>query len=154
VTLPTSDIARFADAIEAQARTRLEIAQLSPRLRIDAELHPRDLNLALATQLRKLAPFGAGNPEPVFVCRTLAAHEVRLLPDKKGTGPGHLKLRLGESRGPVAAEVDAPEVDAIGFGLGGTAVPVGARLDAAFQLAVDTWNGLERLQLKLKDVRT
>ena len=90
----------------------------------------------------------------MFVCRALAAREVRLLPDKKGTGPGHLKLRLGEALGPIAAELDSPEVDAIGFGLGGTALPVGARLDAAFQLSVDTWNGAERLQLKLKDVRT
>lgn len=154
VTLHTGDIARFSEAIETEARSKLDPAQLSPRLRIDAELHPRDLSMSLATQLRRLAPFGAGNPEPVFVCRALAASEVRLLPDKRGTGPGHLKLRLGEARGPVAAELDAPQVDAIGFGLGGTALPVGARLDAAFQLSVDTWNGAERLQLKLKDVRT
>lgn len=154
VTLATTDIGCFADAIENEARSKLDAAELTPRLRIDAELHARDLDVSLARQLRRLGPFGAGNPEPVFRCRALAAHEVRLLPDKKGAGPGHLKLRLAEQRGPMAAEMDPPEVDAIGFGLGGATVPVGARLDAAFQLGVDNWNGLERLQLKLKDVRT
>jgi single-stranded-DNA-specific exonuclease len=153
VTLETSRIGAFSEALEAQGRQSLEASQLSPRLRIDAELHPRDVHLDLATQLRRLAPFGAGNPEPVFFCRELAAHEVRLLPDKKGIGPGHLKLRLGEAGARVAESESAP-LDAIGFNLGGTSLPVGSRLDAAFQLSIDTWNGAERLQLKLKDVKT
>ena len=152
VTLDASRIGAFAQALEAQGREALDPAQLSARLRIDAELHPREVSLDLAAQLRRLAPFGAGNPEPVFFCRELAAHEVRLLPDKRGTGPGHLKLRLGEAGG-RAGEEESIALDAIGFHLGGTALAVGSRLDAAFQLAVDTWSGSERLQLKLKDVR-
>lgn len=151
VTLDTARIAEFADALESEARAKLQRDQLVPRLRIDAELRPADIDLKLAQAFRRLAPFGAGNPEPVFLCSELTAHEVRLLPDKRGAGPGHLKLRLGELRG--VAEVDPPEFDAIGFGLGGTALAVGARLDAAFQLSVDEWNGAPRLQLKLKDLR-
>src|SRR5438270_222438 len=138
--LPTSGIGEFADAIESEARTKLDAAQLTPRLRIDAELQPAEIGLRLAEQVRRLAPFGAGNPEPVFVCSELTASEVRLLPDKKGVGPGHLKLRLSEMRGPVVAETDAAAFDAIGFSLGGMTLPIGARLDAAFQLAVDSWN--------------
>jgi single-stranded-DNA-specific exonuclease len=152
VTLDTSRIGAFAQALEAQGREALDPAQLSARLRIDAELHPAEVRMDLATQLRRLAPFGAGNPEPVFFCRELAAHEVRLLPDKKGTGPGHLKLRLGEA-GARVAEQEPLALDAIGFNLGGTSLPVGSRLDAAFQLCVDTWNGADRLQLKLKDLK-
>ena len=153
VTLDTSSIAAFSAALETEARGQLDPAQLSPRLRIDAELRPAEIGMKLAEQLRRLAPFGAGNPEPVFICSELTANEVRLLPDKKGTGPGHLKLKLGEARGPGVAEAEGPEFDAIGFSLGGTALPVGARLDAAFQLSVDSWNGAERLQLKLKDLK-
>ena len=153
VTLDTSSIAAFSQALEAEARSKLEAAQLSPRLRIDTGLSPAEIGMGLAEQLRRLAPFGAGNPEPVFICSELTAHEVRLLPDKKGAGPGHLKLKLGEARGPGVAEVDSPEFDAIGFSLGGTSLPVGARLDAAFQLSIDSWNGAQRLQLKLKDLK-
>jgi single-stranded-DNA-specific exonuclease len=152
VTLDTARISAFAEALEAQGREKLDVAQLSARLRIDAELHPGEIRMELASQLRRLAPFGAGNPEPVFFCRELAAHEVRLLPDKKGTGPGHLKLRLGD--GPRVAELDSPVLEAIGFNLGGIALPAGSRVDAAFQLSIDTWNGAERLQLKLKDLKT
>jgi single-stranded-DNA-specific exonuclease len=153
VTLEVSSIAGFAAALETEARAKLDPAQLTPRLRIDAELRPVEISMRLAEALRRLAPYGAGNPEPVFVCSELSASEVRLLPDRRGDGPGHLKLRLAEARGPGVAEVDAPEFDAIGFGLGATALPVGTRLDAAFQLSIDTWNGSERLQLKLKDLR-
>src|SRR4051812_1778349 len=153
ITLDTARISAFSEALEVQGREALDAAQLSPRLRIDAELHPQEVQMELASQLRRLAPFGAGNPEPVFFCRELAAHEVRLLPDKKGTGPGHLKLRLGEA-GSRVAEQDGHALEAIAFNLGGTAVAVGSRLDAAFQLAVDSWSGVERLQLKVKDLRT
>ena len=152
VTLDTARIPAFAEALEAEGKEALDPAQLSPRLRIDAELHPREVGMELASQLRRLAPFGAGNPEPVFFCRDMAAHEVRLLPDKKGTGPGHLKLRLGEA-GSRVAEEESIALDAIGFNLGGTSLPVGSRLDAAFQLSIDTWNGADRLQLKLKAFR-
>ncbi|MGZ6142768.1 MAG: single-stranded-DNA-specific exonuclease RecJ, partial [Myxococcales bacterium] len=151
VTLDTARIGEFADALESEARAKLDPEQLTPRLRIDAELRPADIGMKLAEQVRRLAPFGAGNPEPVFLCSELTANEVRLLPDKRGAGPGHLKLRLGQLRG--VAEVDPPEFDAIGFGLGGTSLAVGSRLDAAFQLAVDNWSGSDRLQLKLKDLR-
>jgi single-stranded-DNA-specific exonuclease len=154
VTLETANIAAFAEALESEARSKLDPAQLSPRLRIDAELRPSEIGLKLAEQLRRLAPFGAGNPEPVFRCPELTAREVRLLPDKKGAGPGHLKLRLGEARGAGVADVDAPELDAIGFGLGSLLLPVGGKVDAAFQLCIDTWNGSDRLQLKLKDLKS
>jgi single-stranded-DNA-specific exonuclease len=153
VTLETTRIGAFSQALEAQGKEALDPAQLSPRLRIDAELHPREVRMDLASQLQRLAPFGAGNPEPVFFCRELAAHEVRLLADKKGVGPGHLKLRLGEAS-PRAGEEESVALDAIGFNLGGTSLPVGSRLDAAFQVCVDTWNGADRLQLKLKDLKT
>ena len=152
VTLDTGRISDFAEALEVEGREALDPAQLSARLRIDAELHPREVRMELASQLRRLAPFGAGNPEPVFFCRELAAHEVRLLPDKKGAGPGHLKLRLGEAS-PRVSEEESIALDAIGFNLGGTVLTVGTRLDAAFQLAIDNWNGSERLQLKVKDLR-
>ena len=75
---------------------------------------------------------------------------IRLLPDKRGAGPGHLKLRLSATAGPPQK---GAELDAIGFGLGASKVEGGSELDAAFQLSLDSWNGLERLQLKLKDVR-
>ena len=148
VTLDSTDVASFAAAFEQEALAQLTPEQLAPRVRIDAHLEAAEINLALASELQRLAPFGAGNPEPVFASRGLHVSETRVLPDKKGSGPGHLKLKLAAS-----GEKSAASFASIGFGLGDRALAPGAPIDAAFQLSVDTWNGNERLQLKLKDVR-
>lgn len=153
VTLPSAGVTAFAEALEERARAQMNADMLSPRLRVDAEIDEKEIQLDLARQLQRLAPFGVGNPEPVFVCRTLTAHEVRVLPDKRGTGPGHLKLRLGPEPAVRAAE-RSPVLEAIGFGLGRAKLLPGERFDGAFQVGIDTYLGAERLQLKMKDLKT
>ena len=157
VTLQTSAVAALTAALEVQARAQLDVAQLSPRLRVDAALAADEIDLPLARELARLAPFGAGNPEPVFSCPELLAHESRVLKDKRGSGPGHLKLRLLAPAKPGAASVvrDASSgaFDAIGFGLGEVPVARGDKLCPAFQVSLDRFTGTERLQLKLKDFR-
>jgi single-stranded-DNA-specific exonuclease len=149
MTLDARELPAFAEAFEREASSQLTDDQLTPRVRIDAKLEPRELEMGLADELQKLAPFGAGNPEPVFASHGLHVSEQRVLPDKRGTGPGHLKLRVGASGG-----ADSESIGCIGFGLGDRKLDPGAPVDAAFQLSVDTWNGNDRLQLKLKDVRS
>jgi single-stranded-DNA-specific exonuclease len=159
VTLPTSAVAQLAEALEEVARERLSPEQLEPRLRIDASLRPEEIGLELAAQLRRLAPFGAGNPEPTFSCEELQALEVRTLRDRRAGGPGHLKLRLGASPPAdwsprVSDSPGSAPVDAIAFGMGSTQVARGARVRAAFQIGLDAYFGEERVQLKLKDLKT
>jgi single-stranded-DNA-specific exonuclease len=144
VTLPASALPRFAEAFEARARAGLTPEQLTPKVRIDARLLAHEASLPLAQQLRRLSPFGAGNPEPVFVCDGLPVREVRVLPDKRGAGPGHLKLRVGH---------EAEPLDAIAFGMGDRAPAPGASVAAAVQLSVDSYFGEERVQLKVKALR-
>ncbi|HKC59720.1 MAG TPA: single-stranded-DNA-specific exonuclease RecJ [Myxococcales bacterium] len=159
VTLPTSAVHRLAEALETVARERLAPEQLEPRLRIDSTVRLEEIDRALAEQLRRLAPFGAGNPEPVFACDDLEALEVRTLPDRRSGGPGHLKLRLaapvpgGWSPRVSDAPTGAP-IDAIAFGMGGIPIARGARLRAAFQIGVDSYFGEERVQLRVKGVQT
>jgi single-stranded-DNA-specific exonuclease len=161
VTVQKSALPALAEALEVQARAQLDPALLAARLRVDAVLSPAEIDLALARELSRLAPFGAGNPEPVFGCPELLAHDVRVLASRRGAGgPGHLKLRLLAPPAPGSAPsaADRPHArdgvfDAIGFGLGGLPVERGARLAAAFQLSLDRFGGDERLQLKLKDLR-
>jgi single-stranded-DNA-specific exonuclease len=145
LTLELGKLAAFSAAFEEHARRVLDVGLLEPRVRIDARLQASELTLALAHELQRLAPFGAGNPEPVFACEGLNATEVRVLKDKRGAGPGHLKVKFAGAKG--------AKVDAIGFSMGGRTVAPGSALGAAFQLGVDTWSGVEKVQLKLKDVR-
>jgi single-stranded-DNA-specific exonuclease len=89
-----------------------------------------------------LAPFGCGNPQPVFVSKSLACSP-RLLTNKRQGEEHHLKLSLDA----------APGLDAIGFGMGKRIALAEGPVDLAYQVEMDSWNGRDRVSLKLKDIR-
>jgi single-stranded-DNA-specific exonuclease len=138
VTVERERLPAFRAAFEALAAARLSEEDLLPRCRIDGWVEDGDLTDGAAADLEKLAPFGAGHPEPVFALRGAAARGRTV-----GSARVHLKLSLGP-RG----------LDAIGFGMGDRAgLCAGGPVDAAFSLGFDEWDGTRRLQLKLRDLR-
>ncbi|HEY3446909.1 MAG TPA: single-stranded-DNA-specific exonuclease RecJ [Myxococcales bacterium] len=141
LSLKPGALQAFRAALEAQAREVFGDAPMEGRCRIDAVVSPEEIDFKLVEALERLAPFGAGNPEPVLASLGLRA-EPRVLASKNG-GPGHLKLTLAKAR----------HLDIIGFGLADRAPQGGAELDAAFQVGIDEYQGIPRLSLKLKDVR-
>lgn len=132
----------FREAFERVARQRLTDADLVPKCRIDAVVETAELNERLAESLERLAPFGSGNPEPVLASLGLRATP-RVLPARNG-GPGHLKLAFEGAR----------QLDSIGFGMEESAPLAAAPLDAAFHFGIDEWNGVRRLKLRLKQLRS
>lgn len=141
VTVTREELPAFRAAFEREAALRLAGEELVGRCRIDAQVTPSALTFELCQALDALAPFGAGNPEPVLALTGTRARS-RVVGGAPGK-PGHLKLKLP----------DAPEADAIGFGLGGLAETLSPLVDLAFTMGVDEYRGERRLQLKLRDVR-
>ena len=137
LTLERAQLEPFRAAFEAHAAAELTEEDLAPRCRIDGWVEDGDLTERAAADLERLAPFGAGHPEPVFALRGAAARGRAV-----GSAGLHLKLSLG-ARG----------LDAIGFGLGDRVALCGGQVDAAFSLGFDEWDGSRRLQLKLRDLR-
>lgn len=135
LTLPAARLAEFAGAFDAVARRRLDPALLDPVLQTDGCLAAHEYDLELARQLRFAGPWGQAFPEPLF------DDEFRVL-DWKLMGQTHLRLTLqhAQRREPL---------DAVMFG-GYAGQPPPARLRAAFELAIDEWNGRERLRLLLR----
>ena len=143
LTIDAKQLPAFREAFAKIALQRLTPEDLIPRCRVDAVVNPRDLDATAVESLQKLGPFGQGNPEPVLVLRGQQARP-RVLPAKSGVpGAGHLKLAL----------VDAPELDAIGFGMADRVSLVEGPVDLAFQAGFDTFRGQRKLSLRLKDVR-
>lgn len=137
----------FLQAMEiarSMVSERLGKDVLQPSLRVDAELKLNDVSEALASQLESLAPFGEKNPMPTFVSRSVRV--VRMMP--VGKDGKHLKLSLSDHGG-------SKTWDAIGFGMGDVLeeLEVGAIIDVAYELGVNTWNGYRNVQLRLIDVR-
>lgn len=143
LTIAAERIPEFARRFVAVAGERLSPEQLVPALAIDAVVSLDALTETLARQLARLAPFGAGNREPVLAVRGLRAVSTRVLGDG-------LHLRLGVTDGQGFAE-------AIGFRLGDASDLLAftqAHVDLAFTLVVDRWEERERVQLVLRDLQT
>ena len=136
VTLNAEQIELFCQAFEQAASSRLDQQSLIPTLVLDLELQPEELTIPLVNDLQRLAPFGAGNPEPVVCIRGLRVME------KKVVGADHLRLKLGRGR---------HYVHAIAWRMAGRDIP--DLLDLAGMPEIDTWGGGARLQLRVKDFR-
>jgi len=65
----------------------------------DAEVHPEEVGVRLLSSLEKLAPFGMGNPKPVFLLRSVLIHEVSWF----GKADEHLRVRIMHDRGMMEA---------------------------------------------------
>jgi len=136
IGLKAENLDAFTDAFETEAGNRLTDADLQPVLTIDAEVQPGEVTKELAMDLKRLEPFGMGNPEPVLMLSRMMVLE------RRPVGDGHLRLRLSRDRCTFTA---------IAFNLAGREIP--ETVDIAFYPEMNVWNGTSRLQLRVRDFR-
>ena len=133
---------RLLDALHAEllkmAEQELQGSDLAPTLTVDAEVSLGQMTWDMLHALSRLEPHGYGNPAPVFACRGAQVKDSRIVGEK------HLKLMLSDGQ---------TVWDAIAFRMAERAVGLAHRVDVAFSLEVNSWNGQDRLQLHVKDIR-
>ena len=140
-------IAEFSVQFETAARLHLNAEDLIPETEVDAELDLSALNGVTMTDIRRLEPYGQGNPEPVFLTRQAQVMAARIVGGNPILGkPGHLKLLLRSPQG-------GRPVDAIGFGMAAAPVAQGGKIDLLYTPEINVWNGNASLQLRLKDLQ-
>jgi len=88
-SLPAGRLADLRSHLDTYARQRLTVADFEPVLDLDAEISFDQVTPELLQALRRLEPFGHGNPEPVF-----AANSVRLMAPPRVLKDRHVKLKL------------------------------------------------------------
>ena len=114
------------------------------RLLIDGALSAAGATGEAVASLARAGPFGAGNPEPVIA---LPAHTLVYADE---VGQSHVRARLRSGDGAI---INAIAFRAAGQKLGAAlAESRGQAVHAAGTLAVDRWNGVERVQLRLLDI--
>lgn len=141
ITIAVNKIEEFRKKINTWANI-LDENVFVPKFFGDAEVVLSELHRGLVNEIEILAPFGEGNPNPLLICR-----DIDIINSKKvGKMENHLKML-------VASE--AAVIDAIGFKLGAydEIAAAGQKVDLAFELETNFWNGNESLQLKLKDIK-
>ncbi len=133
-TVETARIPEFKARLE-KVMDVVELDQ-AENLEIEAELPSKLLTKKLLADLLCFEPTGMGNPKPLFATMNMRVDDIRTV----GNGQ-HLKLK-----------VDG--LDAIAFSLGnlGTLVKVGQLINVAFYPELDSYNGADKLQLKVVDL--
>ena len=88
-SMPAVNLPELCAHLDAYARARLTLADFEPILDVDCELPFDQITHDLFQALRRLEPFGMGNPEPVF-----AAHKLRVMAMPRVIKEKHVKLKL------------------------------------------------------------
>ncbi|WP_283576042.1 single-stranded-DNA-specific exonuclease RecJ [Limosilactobacillus pulli] len=130
-------------ALEQEAKAR-GLAESGPiKLDLAASLSPDDVNENLYDQLQRLAPFGPGNPEPVFAIHADHINNVKTM----GKQQEHLKFKLRGQKN-SAAVVAFGKADLAPLLLAGVPVTIAATF------GINEWHGKRTAQLMLKDIKT
>jgi single-stranded-DNA-specific exonuclease len=131
----------LGDAFAAYADERLDDEELLPVTTVDAIVPGAALTLDLCAELRRLAPFGLGNPGVTLLAADCELGELSAVGEGK-----HLRFRVRDHGRPAGS--------AIAFGLGSQLDRyrrVG-RYDVAFRLEENTWNGTSSPQLVVRRI--
>jgi single-stranded-DNA-specific exonuclease len=127
-------IPAFAQAFENYVMEHQQIA--APQHPVELEINPRLLTLALYTDLRRLAPFGMGNPAPQFLSLGIPIQQARS--DKQHK---HLFVDL------------SPQVTLTAWNSWQAAFQQADSLDAIYTLSIDRWQGKNKLLLQAHHLR-
>jgi single-stranded-DNA-specific exonuclease len=136
LSIDPATLEQFAEHFDQVASGMLSPEDLLPELLLDGEVAPEEITESLVSTLVQLAPYGMGNPEPLFLLAGARVVEWKILKDI------HLKLRL---------RAGEQTFEAIGFNLAGTDLP--EVVDVAFTPGLNVWNGRQTVQLRLKGIR-
>ncbi|HEV3061600.1 MAG TPA: DHHA1 domain-containing protein, partial [Vicinamibacterales bacterium] len=142
LSLDATLIKELRRAINEIADETLGPEDLMPRLRIDGDLTFRAITGGVAAGVASLAPFGAGNPRPVFVARG-----VEIIDGPRKLKERHLKMSL-KQEGRIFRAIAWRAAERHDY-----LAEHRAAIDVAFSLEQNQYNGETFVELTLADLR-
>ena len=142
LTIETARIRELRARVNEYADARLTPDDLRPRVWIDGSITFRSISAQVASELTALAPFGAGNPTPVF-----RASRVEIIDGPRRIKDRHLKMAFRQD-GRILRGIAWRASEREAF-----VAEHRAAIDLAFSLEQDTWNGEKYLQLSVADFK-
>ena len=144
LTMACERLDLFRERLNEFALARLSLEDLAPQVEIDALLEFREINERSVEELFSLAPFGCGNPAPLF-----AALDVEVAGPPVVWKEKHLRVMLRQHGRTLALK-------AWNFAERAGELPAGARVDVAFTLENDAYaaaRGMPGWAAVLRDCR-
>ncbi|MFO7845817.1 MAG: single-stranded-DNA-specific exonuclease RecJ [Balneolaceae bacterium] len=143
LTMDQSNLDEFRQRIDEIAFRYLKENDFSPEITIDSKLSLSDVNMKFWKLLSQFEPFGPGNLRPTFVSEDVCIEGVPSI-----VGNGHLKMKVSQGNSGV--------FDAIGFNMHEYMPKLincdENRIDVAYVLEENFWNGRRSIQMRLKDI--
>ena len=139
ITIKKDNFDKFANELEQIAKDS-KIDEIVPIINVDAKINLNQVSRETVESLKQLEPFGEGNKTPIFALKNLKVDSIRSLSEGK-----HIKMTLKDGNSVV---------NAIGFNLGYLAdeYRIGDKIDVVGTLEINSFNGVDSLQINLKDV--
>jgi single-stranded-DNA-specific exonuclease len=135
LSLPRAHFETFRAAFAEEVARHLDVDDLTGKVFTDGELLAADMTMELAQSLRAAGPWGQGFPEPLF-----DGHFEVL--GSRVVGEKHLRLTLRQSQG--------RSIEAIAFNRAALQPSAGSRVEAAYRLDINNYQGNQTLQLVIE----
>jgi single-stranded-DNA-specific exonuclease len=139
LSLKAERLQSFREDFEQAAAAVLSAEDLIPCLDHDGEVSLAELTLPVVQQLAELAPFGIGNPQPVFICRQLCLSPPQVV------GGKHLRFSVSAQGG---------QIGCIAFGMASRLEQLQGPVDLLFRAEVNSFRGRDSVQLQVMDFRS
>lgn len=147
LTLKLENIRAFQERFEQVVAARIRPEQLIPHLEVDMKLSLENIDDRLVRILNKLAPFGPGNMQPLFV-----SEKVQVLPESitlagKEEPREHLKFKVKQQNSAI--------FECIAFGMAYLAEKLyhNPTIDICYHLEHNHFNNQTTIQLRIKDLK-
>jgi single-stranded-DNA-specific exonuclease len=133
----------FIERFEKVVSSRVTKEMMTPEVEIDLKITLKDIDNKFLRILKQFAPFGPGNPVPVFQTDGVVDNgNARLLKNK------HLKLTIGHM------EYASNPIPAIAFQLGNhfENISLGQPFNICYHIEENEWNNKREIQINIKDI--
>ena len=139
ITIENNKFEALKKQLEEYAESK-NISEIVPVLNIDEKVQLKNISISDVNDLELLEPFGEANKPPIFQINNLKIESIRTLTQGK-----HLKLEVKEEN---------TRYSAIGFNLGNLAneYKIGDRINIAGFLEINSFNGMDSIQINIKDI--
>lgn len=138
-SIENSQLENFSSKLEEISTPIMGKISKDKKIAIDMALNFENINWELAQELEKFEPTGNGNPKPLFMIKDVEVIDKKLM----GSEKQHLKLKVKNGN---------KTLDAVGFRMAENFEKIEKKLSLAYNVEINSWNGVESLQLKIKDI--
>lgn len=144
LSMKEENLEEFIEKFEQYVSENLEESSFVPEIAVDMPLDLSEITHSFLNNLKRFAPFGPGNMEPVFQSTTVVDEgNGRIVGDK------HLKCRV------LYPHKSVQPIDVIAFNMKDKLplIKDNKRFDVLYHVEENVWNNTVNIQLNVKDIR-